>query len=574
MDEQSGLSEETIERIGGTIITAFKVFMFLSAIPMCLLWLFLGVMLLNDMSEPVAMRLSWQPTACRITASDVGRDWRDRYTFEVEYVCQIDSKEYTFDKYRKDNYGSRAFASVQALAERYPVGGEVTAYISPDEPYQAVLERSRLWVMALMALFLVGSALVGIGFLYAFWGGKGRLQKEKKQSRPLSSPKKAGSGEWIGVVFGGFFFLTGLAVLAYTFLIPAYHVLDASSWVEVPCKIVSSRVHVEVDSEGNDYSVDIFYSYTFDGREYQSNRYSFFDNLSGSKRGQEKIASRYPAGSDAVCYVDPDNPRSVVLDRGFTVNIPLLLFPLLFMAVGGLIFFSLLKSIFAPSIPKDGWQPKRAPTSAPREIVLKPDSTSSTGCLILLLVVGLFGSGIAVGFVRQSDFSGLNCVVALSILFGLVGLWSTFLFFTGLRATLINPRPVLIVERDTLPLGESFKLRWMFEGQVSRIQHLSLRLIGREAAEYTIGTSSYTDENDFYVFDIVNSSEPAEIAQGRAQLTVPRETMHSFASTHNKIVWLLQVTGDMGETRWIPKIANIHHEYRIVVLPLPAGETA
>jgi len=605
MDMQPGPFKGLMKRVGIVV----KVFLSLNLLVMLAAGVFFGLTLLSDLYETVSMRLQWQPTPCQITASEATQE-SGKYVFKVKYTCKLDSKTYSFDRYRNSYYGSDDFAKAQALADRYPVGSEVTCYVSPDEPYQAVLKHDSLGTVP-FTLVSLGFVAIALGMFYTLWWGEEwgtkRAEREEKEETerniPLSSPPKAGRATWIGLVAGGVFFLIGLAILLTMFLIPIYRILNAVNWEETPCEIISSDVRIEQDSDGTSYSVDVYYRYTFQGTEYRSNRYSFFGNLSGGSRGQQKIVDRYPEGSadgkhpNAVCYVDPDDPQNAVLDRGINVDLAFVLFPLAFIAIGGFVFFGILTGILKPVLPAGKWTPRqvrdmissrRAPVhpatlhslpsaAPPEEITLKPEG-SPFGCLLLLFVVGLICSGLASGcvwgFVRMlqrgnSDFIEIMSTITMATVTGLPGMACLLLLFSGIHAMLVNPKPVMTVSRAALPIGESFELHWTVEGQASRVRHFTIQLIGREEVTFRVGTSISTDEHDFRTIDIFESSDPFTIAEGSARVTVPSGTMHSFESDNNKIIWLLKVKGDMGGTRWLPHITQIDQEYRITVLPLP-----
>lgn len=323
--------------------TVVKTIISLSLLFMLAPGLFIGSILLDDIREAVHMRLRWQATTCRITASDVTRGWDEKYIFQVEYACQIGTEEYVFDTYRKDYYGSTDFSEAQMLANRYAVGSEAICYVSPDKPYRAVIEHSSLWAV-LFALLPLSFIAMAIGAFYFLWWGERSFKKQAP-----SSTQKARPDMWIALIASGFFCATGLIFLFHFLLVPVSQVLDATDWEKTPCNILSSRVHIETDCDDTSYSVDILYHYTVQNKEYRSNQYSFFGNSPGSKRYQERIVNRYPEGSVAICYVDPDDPRTAVLDRGFTVDILPGLMPLVFVVLGGLLFAGLLTSMLRPT---------------------------------------------------------------------------------------------------------------------------------------------------------------------------------------------------------------------------------
>ena len=90
-----------------------------------------------------------------------------------------------------------------------------------------------------------------------------------------------------------------------------------------------------------------------------------------------------------------------------------------------------------------------------------------------------------------------------------------------------------------------------------------MRFIGREEATFDDGDSKQNHVRAFHQVDILDTSDPSAMAGGRARVTVPQGTMHSFEGDHSKIVWLLEVKGDVGQA--LP----VEWEYRILVLPLP-----
>jgi hypothetical protein len=84
--------------------------------------------------------------------------------------------------------------------------------------------------------------------------------------------------------------------------------------------------------------LDIKYTYTFAGHVYQGDQYSFArmtwsEMFSQSAR---QLANTFPAGSQQVCYVDPDNPARAVLNRNFVSQMVLCFFPFVFILVGSL----------------------------------------------------------------------------------------------------------------------------------------------------------------------------------------------------------------------------------------------
>jgi len=59
------------------------------------------------------------------------------------------------------------------------------------------------------------------------------------------------------------------------------------------------------------------------------------------------------------------------------------------------------------------------------------------------------------------------------------------------------------------------------------------------------GTSSYTDKHVFLTEDIFDTQQSVMMQTGVARISVPADTMHSFASSNNKIIWTLHFKGEI-----------------------------
>jgi hypothetical protein len=84
------------------------------------------------------------------------------------------------------------------------------------------------------------------------------------------------------------------------------------------------------------------------------------------------------------------------------------------------------------------------------------------------------------------------------------------------------------------------------QGLVSRLNNLKIVLNGREEAHYRRGTNHHTDTHTFYEATILETSESMRIERGMTTVTIPANTMHTFLSSNNKIIWSLKVSGDIS----------------------------
>ncbi|HEX9996218.1 MAG TPA: DUF3592 domain-containing protein [Abditibacterium sp.] len=379
---------------------------------------------------------------------------------------------------------------------------------------------------------------------------------------PPSQPaKKQGVG--CIVAFCALFSLIGAGLVYALFLRPVAHVVAARSWSAVPCRIVSSNVASHSDSDGTTYSADIVYSYLgSDQITYTSGRYSFGNKIKAGYKGRAGIVAAYPVGSTATCYVNPRVPTEAVLQRGMTGEVWFGLMGLPFLAFGLFGIWAVTRSQREELHPRAKWQPKdAAPTFDP--LVLRPKS-SPWGRLAGMSFVNAFWNGI-VGFmvwklVIERD-GGIGFAVFgffFFIPFVLIGI----LIFWGWIQTglaLGNARPTLVLSRSLFP-GQNADLRFELNGGIFWPQSVEITLEGREEASFTRGTDTITDTSPFFFQSLHQTSE---VRGGNCAISIPTCTMHSLDAPHNKIVWILKLSGPIKH--W-PDIAE---EWPITVFPAP-----
>ena len=142
-----------------------------------LIFIIIGVVLLIPYFRSLAkMRASqaWSTVQGTVVESRVGRsastdsEGEVSYSYypEIRYQYQVMGNEYQGDKISF----SPKISSIRSWAERviakYPTGANVTIYYQPDNPSNAVLERSVSRVMLVLGIIFV---LIGI-FIYVLWG--------------------------------------------------------------------------------------------------------------------------------------------------------------------------------------------------------------------------------------------------------------------------------------------------------------------------------------------------------------------------------------------------------------------
>lgn len=415
------------------------------------------------------------------------------------------------------------------------------------------------------------------------------MPKIRFSSRSRGRGKGSKAGGRLGLfLFGGVFAAVGTAMFVFFTALPIYGVLDARGWVATPCTITKSEVETHAGDDGDTYSIEIRFTYQVNGRAYQGDRFRFAPPGSSSGyKGKKKIVNAHPVGSAQTCYVDPDDPRAAVIQRGFNHGMWWGLFPLPFMAVGYGIFIATIfglgsgrskGSLTNTSRRRVDWLPSSADQTG--QVTLAPGA-SRLGAFIVISIFTLLWNAFITAFIMLGPLAdawhhGMKgfdiCFGLFMVPFVIVGL---VLVIVACRKLLLlfAPKVVLDVSRRAVPVGGSVTLRWHTEGSVSSVNRVTISLIGEESATYTRGTDTVTDTETFYeqvlAGDQSQESDFDTLATGndRGELvyTVPADTMHSFHASRNKVQWKLRVVADVSN--W-PDPTDDHE---ITVLPMEAG---
>jgi len=357
---------------------------------------------------------------------------------------------------------------------------------------------------------------------------------------------------------------------------PIMKTIDAESWPQVPCKILSAEVESHSGSDSTTYSIEITYEYEFEGRKYKSEKYDFMGGSSSGRKRKARVVEGYKNAKNPVCFVNPAKPSEAVLKRGFHLGLLVALFPLPFMAVGlGGAIWAIKKAgkgKLKPTVAK--WLPEikaeeaiggMGVSSMPAGAVVMKPKHSPLAKLFGSIFVALFWNGIVSVFVVQvvsGWLSGdvnwfLTLFMIPFVVIGLLLIGGVFYCFLALS----NPRPKITLSSSSVPLGGLMQLKWEFSGKSSMIRQLNIVLRAKEEATYRRGTKTHTDRNTFFEMEVYSTQDEREIGFGEVGLAVPSESMHSFEADNNKIIWELEVHGD------IAKWPDVKEAFKIMVLP-------
>ncbi|MFG0334641.1 MAG: DUF3592 domain-containing protein [Maioricimonas sp. JB049] len=390
------------------------------------------------------------------------------------------------------------------------------------------------------------------------------------------------------VVFFSIFLIAGLG-LSYGLLFrPMWKLAVSQNWPQAPCTILKSEVEENRSSDGSTYRIDISFRYRFNNKEYTSDSYDFFlsEVASSGRNSKREIVRQFPPGRETVCYVNPHGPNEAVLNRDFHWEMLFGLMPLIFVAIGlgGVLYGSgVIGKKTGTSTAGSAGSPRLRASAAPPTsggwvyrsgddgsddlagpVTLKPEFSRLTR-LLAAFFFAAFWNGITslflyqvVGEWRQGKTPWfLTLFLTPFVLIG-IGLicWIAYAFLS-----LFLPRPILTLQRPRVPLGGSTLLGWQFAGYPGGIHQLKITLKGEEEATYRRGTDTQTDEHTFYEEVLLDTHDPLEMYEGELEFSIPTDTMHSFEADHNKIVWTIEVSGE------IPFSPDLNETFPFTVVP-------
>ena len=298
-------------------------------------------------------------------------------------------------------------------------------------------------------------------------------------------------------------------------------------------------------------------------------------------------------------WYDPSNPAVVVLERGYNwwMWLLALLLPGALVAFGG---SGLLRAVrrwgrseesqAAAAGLNDMLDPlSRVPRHAPDHPAVPAceDMVNSPGTILryrlpiespeswTLLGFGLFAllwnavlAVLAVG--AGLDLMGGRrdwLLLALLIPFAVVGIAGIGLFIRGLVLATASGTTQLEISDHPLRPGERYDVL-LAQGGAGTLRNLEMTLEVEEQATFRQGTDTRS-EKVVVARQPVHSWRGVQLVPGtrfeaHATITIPPDAMHSFASEHNSIRWMIVVRG--RPARW-PAFTRV---FPLIVFPAPA----
>lgn len=142
-------------------------------------------------------------------------------------------------------------------------------------------------------------------------------------------------GKIVGTLFFGVFLVMGLVFTAWISR-EVWRVLDTYRWTKTECQILSSSARQREDAggSGKPYEFVVEYRYQADHEALTSTRWSTKEAHFERYDEAARLAERFRAGSRVDGWRDPADAQAVVLERQNPLSALVVLFPLIFVAVG------------------------------------------------------------------------------------------------------------------------------------------------------------------------------------------------------------------------------------------------
>ena len=112
---------------------------------------------------------------------------------------------------------------------------------------------------------------------------------------------------------------------------------ETDGWVETPCEILVSAIDDSGRNQhgGMKYQLEVRYRYEWEGRSRISDKVKRRRPIAkNDRRAIESWQRKYPAGSETICFVNPEAPGEAILKRDTKAALYSIWFPALFVAGG------------------------------------------------------------------------------------------------------------------------------------------------------------------------------------------------------------------------------------------------
>jgi hypothetical protein len=554
-----------------------------------------------------AAAISWQATPCVIGS-------REEHDARIVYTYEFDGREYTSERYDFNEGIVRGKRWWQAVVGRYSPGKEVFCYVNPSNPEQAVLQRRFVpeVLVTFIALLMFNVSVLGISKALQYFRGRtgasARIVPTLSSSESMQGHDAAadlddnehhpggnielrrdpggttigipprglirGSGGWLSVSATALwtFVTVVMSVAVVHEAIVGNLVREKGYWpllVLIPLiGLVANLFYVwhlarlRTDLIVRNGKLTIHKSCLFGAREKQW-RSSEIANVRAAS--QTRTQSENESETIGLHQARLEVVSKQGTSHKFFVNCDEAQLDWIADHVRKALTAKEQKAGAKTDFVMADWLPKLTFESGPDEcgkVTLRRDDSlmrefvSNTVCVVLCYgFVAFAGPGVVRNVVHgRPEWTAIVAVGA----FAIGGLVLISRMLHSLLAFL-SPRPLVKLSSASIALGDTVQLQWRFVGSQGALRSLEINLFGEEKTYVRCRGRRQAITEIFAQVPIVDLKSCPR--SGDAELTVPRDTMHSFEASGNEIVWSVQVHAAID---YLPDVVA---DFPIVVLP-------
>ena len=478
----------------------------------------------------------WGSVPCVVEKSGVTRN-HDKYVLNVDFRYAVDGKDYTANAFRRNGSGY-SFDSISkraGLLERYAVGTGHECHVNPDNPREAFLDapESRHAAMSVFPyLFILPFVIVGLSVAFGPWVARARRRRREAQGAipGVSAPKKS-ANSWVAgvflIAFGSVFTLPAVLSGFVTFNPHKYDSWQPVDAVILYSEVISHTSHRAKGGSSTTYHPYIAYSYTVNGVDYENDRLSPRRVSDQDRSFHAETAARYPVGSHATAYYNPDDPADSLLERKGRLPLVVTLVASIFALVGiGVACGGVAMTVKCIRKARRDAAGGIARDSGPRRL----RRTTVAGCCALTFFA-LFWCGLTSCFVLamkpwKATNLGLGDIMPLAIMvvFSCVGLWLLTRAVIEWVRNFSGPHLVLTLADGSAEPGRTVQVAYEIAGDAASVENFTVSLVG--GRRQTNDLSQIGNPRDgVEVFKVEGGMVPQ---QGYFRITVPEAGMDLF----------------------------------------------
>ncbi len=383
------------------------------------------------------------------------------------------------------------------------------------------------------------------------------------------------SGAGVTLFFGGLFLLgwAFFLVVLIGFAWPEWEV--NRRFLPTSCTVLAKRIAVQQAGGEPSYRPEILIRYRVQGRSYQQWTYDITRAYHSDRETVLEALGRFQVGRQYPCWYDPGDPTRVVLVRGFSSYVWLLvIFPLTLVAVGAVGLASRLIRVgttaerraalvqqATASLPK-----LHPPEELPSCLPDNQPYTDSPGShlafrlpmqghelwpVVALGVAALAWNTLAVVLIILAVdhlWRGhlVGSLFAVAVVATGAGMWLLYVLAGRLgRLTALGQTVVEISDHPLRP-GGRYRL-WVAQFGRLRLKVFRVLLICEEVAVFRQGTDQRKETQIVLAHELIRLEDVAVEAAVPLELEeefcIPPGAMHSFRAAHNEVRWEVVAEG-------------------------------